>query len=98
MSEVDYWKAKWSAGRSESPNSFARRAYRIIKAKKFKTLLDLGCGDGRDSVYFADKGLEVTALDFSESGITKIRVRRSTIKCILGDIRAVNFKANAFDI
>ena len=34
-------------------------------------LLDLGCGEGRDVVYFAQHGFEVTGLDLSLVGLEK---------------------------
>lgn len=34
-------------------------------------VLDLGCGEGRDSVYFAACGFDVTALDVSPDGLKK---------------------------
>jgi tellurite methyltransferase len=34
-------------------------------------VLDLGCGEGRDSVYFAACGFDVTALDVSAHGLKK---------------------------
>jgi tellurite methyltransferase len=34
-------------------------------------VLDLGCGEGRDSVFFASRGLEVTGLDPSGAGLRK---------------------------
>jgi SAM-dependent methyltransferase len=35
--------------------------------------LDLGCGEGRNAVWLAEQGWEVTAVDFSEVGIAKGR-------------------------
>jgi tellurite methyltransferase len=35
-------------------------------------MLDLGCGDGRISLYFAERGYEVTGLDFSPRAIDKL--------------------------
>ena len=34
-------------------------------------LLDLGCGEGKDAVFFARNGYDVTAFDLAESGIEK---------------------------
>lgn len=34
-------------------------------------LLDLGAGEGRDAVYFAEHGLDVTAVDISPAGLEK---------------------------
>ncbi len=98
MNELNYWKNKWSDNPIEPSNSFAMRAYILIKAKLLKSLLDLGCGDGRDSIYFSNKGLSVTAVDFSESGIAKLKAQRQKIKCIAEDIRNINFPENSFDV
>lgn len=98
MKEANYWKNKWSGRPPEPANNFAVRAYKLIKLKNLKTLLDLGCGDGRDSIYFSDKGLKVTALDFSESGINKLKTRNNKINCIFKDIKNINFKENSFDV
>jgi SAM-dependent methyltransferase len=35
--------------------------------------LDLGCGEGRNAVWLAEKGWDVTAVDFSDVGIAKGR-------------------------
>lgn len=34
-------------------------------------VLDLGCGEGRDSVYFASRGYDVTGVDVSAAGLEK---------------------------
>ena len=98
MNESNYWKNKWSDRPLEPANNFAKRAYVLIRNKKFKYLLDLGCGDGRDSIYFSNKGLLVTAVDFSESGIEKLKTQSQKINCISEDIRKINFGENSFDI
>ncbi|MBO9599019.1 MAG: class I SAM-dependent methyltransferase, partial [Cohnella sp.] len=36
-------------------------------------LLDIGCGEGKDAVFFARNGYEVTAFDVSDAGIEKTR-------------------------
>jgi tellurite methyltransferase len=36
-------------------------------------VLELGCGEGRDSVFFAGQGLEVTGLDVSPHGLQKAK-------------------------
>lgn len=98
MNESNYWKNKWSDRPLEPANNFARRAYVLVKSKKLKSLLDLGCGDGRDSIYFSNKGLLVTSVDFSESGIAKLKTQSQKIKCIAEDIRDIDFPDNSFDV
>lgn len=99
MTESKYWKNKWIGREKESVNNFARRSFEKIKNKGFKTLLDLGCGDGRDSIYFSGKGFSVTAVDFSESGIAKLKsLNIKNIHCLQKDIKKINFPQSSFDV
>jgi len=40
-----------------------------MKKNNVKKILELGCGPGRDTVSFASKGIEVSALDYSNVAI-----------------------------
>lgn len=61
---------------------FSKTQERFIKMLKGKKVLDFGCGSGRDTKYFMEAGLEVTATDGSEelckraSEYTGIQVRQ----------------------
>lgn len=55
----------------KSPSGFAREIVELVPAGG--RVLDLGCGEGRDSVYFALHGLDVTGLDVSPDGLAKAR-------------------------
>lgn len=45
----------------------------VWKAKGFNKFLDLGCGLGRHSIYFAKKGFEVNSVDLSDYGINHLK-------------------------
>jgi len=51
------------------PSSFAREVSGLVQAGG--RVLELGCGEGRDSVFFATRGLDVTAIDVSAAGLDK---------------------------
>jgi SAM-dependent methyltransferase len=96
--KTNYWEEKYSNRPHQPATRFAKRAYKFIKANNLKTLLDLGCGSGRDSIYFFNKGLKVTALDSSKTGINKLRSQNGKINALLEDIRNIKFKENSFDV
>ena len=54
-------------------------------------LLDLGCGQGRDSIFLASLGFQVTAIDSSKVGVDqmfqKAQSQELEIEGIVGDIR-----------
>lgn len=53
----------------KAPSRFARELTALVPPGS--RILDLGCGEGRDSVYFASCGYDVTGLDVSEAGLEK---------------------------
>ncbi|SFJ15210.1 methyltransferase domain-containing protein [Thermoflavimicrobium dichotomicum] len=57
----------------KQPNRLAKRVFEFISKDKAKglKLVDLGAGEGRDSVYFAEQGLDVLAVDISSAGLMK---------------------------
>lgn len=93
------WLAKWQDGKAKAVNNFAKRSFcEIKKHPRATTLLDLGCGAGQDAVYFASKGLQVTALDFSETSIQRVpkNIKNLQVACL--DICTLCPKPNSFDI
>jgi SAM-dependent methyltransferase len=98
MTKANYWNKKWSANSRKLANNFAVRSYKLIKENKFKSLLDLGCGDGRDSIYFSKKGLKVTAVDFSKTAINRLKSSGNDIDCLVANIENIKLKANSFDV
>lgn len=55
------------------PSLLAKQIIKLVEDISDKVLLDIGSGEGRDSVYFAKNGFKVDALEISEPGIEKIR-------------------------
>jgi tellurite methyltransferase len=55
-------------------------------------LLDLGCGEGRNAVYFASHGFEVVGLDLSLPGLTKTKRYAGEV-----DVRVQTIQADILD-
>jgi SAM-dependent methyltransferase len=53
------------------PNVFIAERAGLLPAGG--SVVDLGSGEGRNAVWLAEQGFEVTALDFSEAGLAKAR-------------------------
>ena len=71
------------------------------KQKGFLRFLDLGCGLGRHSLFFAREGFTVHAIDLSEVAVDGLRTAAAeqnvsvTAQC--GDMSALPYQDNAFD-
>ena len=69
---IDYWNGFYKNNFNEiiEPSSFAKYIMSYIEPNK--TLLDLGCGNGRDSKFFINNKLNVVGVDTSDYAINKL--------------------------
>lgn len=56
-----------------APSGFAQKSMDTLLQHQVRTLLEIGCGQGRDTFFFAEKGIEVTALDYSEMAVSEVK-------------------------
>lgn len=62
------------------PSEFGRVSLEIFKKEGVRSVLELGCGQGRDTFLFAQSGLVITALDYSESAVAKINEKANNLE------------------
>lgn len=80
--DESYWNNYYASIEAKSeklsaPSLFARTVLKkYMKAKKY--LIELGCGNGRDSLWFAQNGLRVTGLDTSRVAIEELQRKIGT--------------------
>ncbi len=55
----------------------AKTAAKLFNVENKQRILELGGGQGRDSLFFAQSGFDVTVLDYSDSGL---RTPRSAVR------------------
>lgn len=68
----NYWNDYYTNNLGiQEPSSFAKYVLDLIPSGS--SILELGCGNGRDSFFFADHGLQVYAIDQSEVVINQIK-------------------------
>lgn len=103
----EYWEAKFSTDKyawGPGPSDVAERLRGY--AQPGKRFLDVGCGCGRDALYFATLGSDAVGIDWSEEGIRQGRelTERSgaggKAKFIIGDYRHLVdfFEPGSFDV
>ena len=87
-----HWEHKFSK-RSEmfgtSPSLAAQKAVKIFKREKFTNILELGAGQGRDTIFFAQNGFNLQVLDYSKSGLNSIIKKAKTMN--LSDLISVKY-------
>jgi tellurite methyltransferase len=70
------------------PSSLAREVSGLLRPGA--RVLELGCGEGRDSVFFATRGFAVTGVDISVAGLRKAerlaRAARVSIRWVQSDL------------
>lgn len=83
------------------PSKACLRVLEILPPTRSLRLLDIGCGEGKDAVFFARNGYDVTAFDISEAGLEKTkRLADNTgvqVKVFKADILDFRLETN-FDI
>jgi 2-polyprenyl-3-methyl-5-hydroxy-6-metoxy-1,4-benzoquinol methylase len=65
-------------------------------------VLDLACGEGRNAVWLAEQGWQVTGIDFSEVAIERARrladARRVSTEFVVGDVFAIPLEHARYDL
>jgi SAM-dependent methyltransferase len=74
--QLEHWDSTYSLEPSlygDVPSYAAEMALRQFKAEESREILELGCGHGRDTLFFAQRGLTVHAMDYSKTAIDALR-------------------------
>lgn len=72
MGNKEYWEDKFN-NRSDNPLSPEKAVIENLKYLKEGSILDLACGDGRNTLFFLEKGFQVTGVDFSSKALERLR-------------------------
>lgn len=68
---MSYW--------GKQPSSMARIFFQRFPPTGGQALIEIGSGQGRDSIFFAQNGYQVTGFDFSAEGVKKSIARASEL-------------------
>ncbi len=96
---------KWYEGENYywglEPGEFLDELIRLCPPSPNRTVLDIGCGEGKDAVYMAKNGYCVSAFDLTDNGIRKTLAlaekNKVKINAYVDDINTFDTK-DQFDI
>lgn len=106
LKKLGYWNNIYSKQNyfGTGPTILALEAQKLIKNNSVTNILELGCGQGRDSLFFANFGYNVVATDISENAINFIKKIKDeenieNLELHLHDIlHPFNFKNSNFEL
>lgn len=73
MGDKEYWNDKFTK-RSDKPLMPEKSLVDNINYFKKGTVLDVACGDGRNTLFLLDNKFEVTGIDFSNKALERLRM------------------------
>lgn len=79
----EFWDKVYSSDRSffgDEPSGFAVLCHKEFESRNIKRILELGCGQGRDTLFLASKGIDVYTIDSSKIAVdtlSKISVEKN---------------------
>lgn len=78
---LEYWDRLYSKKNyfGTGPTKLAKIAESIIKNNTVTNMLEIGCGQGRDALYFSQLGYKVCALDISEKAINYVNEMKKSL-------------------
>ena len=74
-----YWNKVYSTGQAIFVHHPTELLVRAIQGRRPGTALDIGMGQGRNSLFLAQQGWEVTGFDPSEEGVRQARERAAKL-------------------
>lgn len=103
MSEFERWQTRFSVPDyifGTAPNAFLRSQAHRLPARG--TVLAVADGEGRNGVWLAERGLDVSSFDFSPNAIAKAQAlaasRGVAVKTECADVNTFAWPTAAFDV
>lgn len=76
------WAAEYDSDLNKTRDLDQKKTREILSQLNFKHVLEIGCGSGKNTMYFAEKAQTVIAIDFSEE-MLKLAQERINLKHVI---------------
>jgi SAM-dependent methyltransferase len=96
--ERETWNRRWEEGGhhcADDPIGVLEAELADLPPRR---ALDLGCGAGRSAVWLAERGWQVTGVDFSETALERARGSSRDVDWVLADLREYEPEPAAYDL
>lgn len=97
---IEAWKKDPHWAKSLDPSPLAKRLVKEDEENSTKgDILEIGCGNGRDSIYFGKQGHNIIGIDISPDAvrIAKKNNKLNNVKFETGNAENLQFEENQFD-
>ena len=74
--QEEYWETNYTNKPKMfglTPSFAAEEALKVFKKKNISSIIELGAGLGRDTIFFAKNNIKVEALDYSQTAVKSIK-------------------------
>ena len=81
--QEEYWETNYANKPKMfglEPSFAAEEALKVFKKKNISSIVELGAGLGRDTIFFAKNNIKVEALDYSKTAVTSIKKKNKRIQ------------------
>lgn len=102
-SAAAFWDARYADALvyGTDPTSVARHLVAVFRAHGVQSILEAGCGSGRDAVLYAREGFEVTGTEISENALRWARERAQAeglgMTLLRDDLAETHLRPGSFD-
>ena len=95
------WKAEYKKGiphwaEDMNPSIFAKEFVETMRSYKTSSVLEVGCGNGRDSILFAKSGFKVTSIDIVPEAVELAKTNAKKAKVDI-TVKVANVEKLPFD-
>ncbi len=101
--KTSFWKKESDFSlEQEKPMSIVRNVAFEMKKRNLSSVLDLGCGQGRNSIFLAKQNFFITGIDYNLKDLLMFKQYITThnlaVNLLQSDVSQLPFKENMFDV
>jgi SAM-dependent methyltransferase len=98
----DFWNKEFAEGKVLLQKGPSALLVTHVKGRKPGTALDIGMGQGRNAVYLAEQGWDVTGVDLSDVAVEQAKANAATkrvmLQAVVSDVDAFDFGTERWDL